>query len=273
MGCGYTAQGYGISSYGTMPYGQGDNAALFIVSAIATSERSFIVELSKAPGASSTIGTGDALNPQTWTLIRQDTGEEFVILAITPTDQDRCFEFFVLEKLGSAGVTHRISSSNLVDGNGQLITAPEFFDFKGVVFVPSTKTRGLVDIANPPVPGVGDSGGWSVDSSGNYELESGIPLYKKLILRRLSTIPGGFFHLPEYGFGIRLKEPVLTSDLPKLQNAIQRALFEEPEFSSVKVRLTLDTSGVLTITVRVELQSNSQVISMAIPVSPSTVEL
>ena len=76
--------------------------------------------------------------------------------------------------------------------------------------------------------------------------------------RRLMTTPGGFFHLPNYGLGIRLKESLITTDLVKLRTEVQRQILLEPEFDSAQVAIALASNGVLTLTVKAILSTTQQ---------------
>ena len=59
-----------------------------------------------------------------------------------------------------------------------------------------------------PVDPLGAIGGsLRIGADGDYVADEGTELMKKLILRRLLTPKGAFFHLPDYGYGLAVKEP------------------------------------------------------------------
>jgi len=116
-----------------------------------------------------------------------------------------------------------------------------------------------VDIANPQVPKEPFfAGTLQLGADGDYLLESGPQLIRKLWLRRLVTQKRDFFHLPEYGVGIRLKEPIPAANLGKLKTQIEEQLLREPEVKSVNVTVTMDTRGILTVQARGVLRKTGE---------------
>jgi len=65
------------------------------------------------------------------------------------------------------------------------------------------------------------------------------------------TTPGDFFHIPTYGLGVRMKEPIPPSDLGRLKTAVETQVPSLiPEVSSANATITLDANGILTVRVR-----------------------
>lgn len=104
---------------------------------------------------------------------------------------------------------------------------------------------------------------------GDYDFDEGTTLLKKLIIRRLTTSPGEFFHLPAYGLGFRVKRPVSPNDLPALQKKIEEQVLHEPDVASVKATLTMGANGILNIQVKVVTKPEGQHVdvSLATPLS------
>lgn len=265
--------GYGTIPYGLGLYGLGGAGPLSVVSAQASSERTVVVTLTRPPLQSSSIGTGDATNPASWSITRADDGTVFHVLSARVLGDPSQVEIYTLEKFFEFSILHLVSCPGLLDQTGALILLPSSATFAGCRAVPqiSAAARGeSTDLANPQTSENDTAGVYHVDSSGDYKDVSGIPYLQKLIIRRLTTSPGGFFHLPSYGLGISVKSPLKTADMGKLKAQIELQLAREPEFSAVSVRVTLSNDGILTILVRALLSKTNQEVSVPIPVVQST---
>jgi hypothetical protein len=130
-------------------------------------------------------------------------------------------------------------------------------------------SRGAIvrDVANPPAPfaAEGTLGGTLViTSSGDYDTVTGAELVKKLIIRRLTTGRGEFFHLPNYGVDFRVKETIQPSSLSQLKTSIEKQILKEPEVSAASASLTLDTSNVLTVAVRATLRPTGEALQFSV---------
>ena len=111
-----------------------------------------------------------------------------------------------------------------------------------------------------------------INSGGDYELESGQPLLRKLILRRLTTPRGGFFHLPDYGIGLGVKDLLPDTSLLQLRADIFRQVEREPEVAEADVQLLLGSQNDLTVNVKGRLSSSGS-FSFSFPVTPRGVVL
>lgn len=268
--------GWGEESWGEGPWGSSGATtlgSLFMLAADAVSERQVQVLLSAPPLEQSTIGVGDALNPLTWQVTRLDTGENLVVLAARPIGQT-IVELYLLHKLASGLIRHRVRSTTLEDASGSPIVPPTSVDFPGCLKdVPALVPQGISDIANIPISGDQFGGTLIIDSSGDYAHDTGEAFLEKLIIRRLTTSPSEFFYLNTYGLGLRTKEPLRTSDIPKLQAQAQSQLLQEPEFLDVVVQVVLTSDNVLKLRVQATLKQNQQQVSTTIPVPSSLVSL
>lgn len=264
--------GWGASPWGS-GMGGGGGSPMSIVDAYAVSERQVQVVLSSAPRAVSTIGVGDALNPLTWSVKRIDTGEELVVLAVRMLDTMTA-ELYTLHKFYPALVEHRVSAPTLLNAGGGPIIPPTQDDFPGCFAEPHADVKqGISDFVNMPVSDQDFGGVLVVDSSGDYAHQSGVPLLMKLVIRRLVTAQTEFFYLDDYGLGLRVKETLRYSDIPKVQAAAQLQLLQEPEFATVAVALVLKNSGVLYIGVHAVLRKDNSQVSVNIPVPTNLVAL
>lgn len=264
--CGTSA--WGISSWGGAP------TAIHIDYAFASSTKTVRVYLTAAPQNATGLLDGDALNPMTWTVQRLDTLEFFTILAVRFIDEPLVLELLVFEPLGDYRTTHEVKSTTLRAVNGIVITAPNSYDFPGIkssqdaVSAAKTAARRYAprDIANPPFGGTFESGGGTlvISANGDYALEEGTALFKKLIVRRLTTPRNGFVHLPGYGVGLAVKEPIPNSDLLALQKEIESQVLREPDAESAEVALTQSNGNVLLVQIRAKQRVTGEQIEIGL---------
>ena len=107
-----------------------------------------------------------------------------------------------------------------------------------------------------------------IGSGGDYVSQSGEALIRKLVLRRLISKPGDFFHLPNYGVGLRVKEPIPTVDLRKLAVQIEQQVTLEPEVAESRANLSYAAgTGSLVVSLKVRLKATGDVVQtdMVIP--------
>lgn len=258
---------------------------LALLGALAVTTNDVQVTLAAEPLAQSTIGNGDALNPATWTVTRVSDGQVLTVLAVSEVSPT-VWNVRVLESFDAyrSPTQYRVSAPGLRDVGGQTLIAPTSQLFGGVVYdkrsdaeaVASTKKYTVTDIANPPTPlGLDSVGGVRVISAaGDFAAESGADLIKKLIYRRLITKPGEFYHLPNYGVGLGVKEPIPVRDLRALKKTIATQILEEPEVADVAVKVELfPGDNELVITMQVVLKNANQVVPVKFVKNASGVSL
>jgi hypothetical protein len=117
----------------------------------------------------------------------------------------------------------------------------------------------LQDLANPFVsrdvlrlpPLLGtyqltDTGDFGLDKS----LEASL---RKRVLRRVTTAAGGFFHLPDYGAGQKIKGLLTVDAVDRLRARIRAQILQEPDVLEAVVVLALaaGTTGTVLATIRV----------------------
>jgi hypothetical protein len=263
--------GWGFDDEGILPYGDaaaGIGAALGSAKAIST--REVRVQVTNLVQDNSPFLAGDALNPNTWTIQRLDTAAFLNVVSVTQTGTYE-YTLLTLEEFGPVAVTHRVSSSTLLDASGALLVSPRQQDYLGLLDAGkvsleatlASQRRGARDLANPQAPGDGVSAGTlQIKADGDYALEAGRALLQKLILRRLMSSPGDFFHIPEYGVGLRVKEPIPASDLGRLKSSIEKQVLREPEISQASATVSLSSAGVLTVTVRARVRATGEEIQV-----------
>lgn len=227
------------------------------------------VLLSAAPRHVSAYDDGDALNPLTWTVINPLTGFSYTIVGAVMHD-DTTVDLSLLEALGSHLESFIVGAANLSGAAGgvsvnlaaQFVGTVQTIDPLQAVTLDRYLDR---DLANPPLQTeLGGFGGTiRIGDDGDYDTETGVPLVKKLVIRRLSTPRGAFPHLPRYGVGILEKEPIVSSgNLVTLKGEIESQINEEPDVEACRVGLLLDRSNVLQIQVRVKLAGSGATFDM-----------
>jgi len=266
--------GFGGSSWGSSPWG-GGALSISIESAEAKAKRLVRVHLTGAAKVVSEYAPGDATNPNTWRVVRLDTGLPLTVIIAVAVDA-RTVDLTTIEDLGGAVVTHRVETSSLRSSVGALVEPPKSADFQGIGTQAEADAAqapsGVLDLHNPPTPYNPVGGTLVVGADGDYKMVGGDELLRKLILRRLTTRRGGFRHLPEYGLGIRLKEP-LPGELVKLRAAIEREVKREPEVVAASASLSLRSNGVLTVSVRARTRGGSGALEVSLDVPPDVLSM
>jgi phage baseplate assembly protein W len=273
--------GYGIDAYGTSYYGSA-GAPLAIDNAFAVATRAVRVTLSAEPKLESPYVSGDGLNPATWQFYRLDDAgaqtEQITVINVEIVEHPLVLDIYLMEPMGSHNAQHRIKSTTLRAANGQLIGTTHQYDFPGVLFADTatpqaqTATRQLAlrDIANLPVvsPEFGNGGTLQITASGDYANEEGVALVKKLVLRRVLTRRGAFFHLPSYGVGLPVKLPVPSGELLRIKGEIERQVRLEPEVEAVSASLQANADGTMYVGLKVRLRPTGQQVEVSATILP-----
>ena len=274
--------GFGLGEWGQSPWGSATPAgAMSLIKALAISTNEVEVTLTKEPLHDTATVAGDALNPTTWTIQRLDNAEFLTPVSVVAKTATT-FVITVLQPFGPVSATHRVSSTTLltVDATAT-IQPPTSADFLGVLAEEERnnltnarqRSASVRDVANLVTPNSVFVGGTLViNEAGDYVLESGAPLLRKLITRRLVTQRGAFFHLPDYGAGLPVKGLVTPSGLAQLKAEIERQVLREPEVEVTSATILL-SGGMLTIKVRAKLRNTGEELEMGLTVQPQGVAL
>jgi hypothetical protein len=186
--------------------------------AYATSERSLRVGLTREPQNLHPFMPGDVLRPLTWTVTRLDTGKNLYVVGVTPFEKPKVWDIVTRDRLGTVVVQHRVQTTTLRSRAGLVIGAPNTLDFVGVKNTnnlhPLAPEQGVVDIENRSF---GEGTAWRIGPSGLYTLESKVPALKKRMLRMLSSEPGSWSGDPDFGVGLKPKEPLPEGDIISLE--------------------------------------------------------
>lgn len=254
--------GWGTSGWGTTTWGAGAAAAGFAVDeAWAMATNLVRVVFTGPPAAIYPHSVGDALNVASW-VARENLGNTvFTVIEIRKVNSVT-FDVVILEDFEGVLVVHEIDASLVKNTAGVLISVPRSADYFGaqadVVVLDAealaARRTTITDFRNPVFNDDGIGGSLRVKSGTDYEMHSGTDVVRKLIYRRLITVPGELRHLPDYGVGLRIKEPLPTSDLARLKAQIVSQVGQEPEVEAVKATLTWSPSTqVLIVALRIKL--------------------
>jgi hypothetical protein len=241
--------GYGISPYGTSALGMPTEMSVGF--AFASSIRRVRVRLTSPPRMKTKSVPGDALNPKSWSVTRLDTLESLFVLQVEPVNSTT-FDLYTMKKFGDYPIEHEVRAELLFSMGGSEVVAPVSAMFWGVTWIfPTTPDIPFTSDLKYVQPGVFD-----VDSGGDYSNISELEVLKKVLLRKLTTVPASFFHLPNFGIGLRAKEPFSTTDLLKLKKQIELAALEEPEVLQAVVMMSFSADGILIIKLQVRTSDN-----------------
>lgn len=275
-----TTGGWGVGQWGVSPWGLGTTEEAPTFGRIyATGDRRVRVSLTFEPAHSSVIASGDALNPRTWIITEPVTGRRFRVLAVSEVSSTE-YDLNTLELLANAQITLQLASTTLRYSNGAPVLN-FFIDFAGQVATynatleAQTAAAGysLRDVANPPTPNSPVGGTLQVTAGGDYKSVTGASLIRKLIMRRLVSTPGDFFHLPTYGAGLAEKVPLAATDLRRLTKLIEDQVKLEPSVDAVKVQLSMiAASQTLVVQMQVRLRQTGDMVAVGLAVSNNAVQ-
>lgn len=241
-----TQAGWGTAPWGTGEWGTGggilptEGARVY-----ATGDRRVRVILPFEPQARYPTQIGDALNTKTWRLEEAISGRPIRVLAalkISPFE----FELHTLETLANSLVGIELRAPDLLTATGTpvlgfyaIMAGQQSVTNSSQQLQTTAAGYALRDLANPQTPNSPVGGTLQMTAGGDYKNVTGSDLLKKLILRRLMSAPGDFFHLPDYGAGLQEKLPMAQTDLRRLSKLIESQVQLEPEVEAVNVNLTM----------------------------------
>lgn len=270
--------GWGTSPWGLGPWGLGFGP-LTITTAYAAGDRFVRVILSAPPLEDASTVVGSVYNPDTWQITTPSTGRVFTVLSVAKTGTNT-YDILTLEEFDTHYVQMAVGTSTLKTAAGVPVGSLLTFGFAGVRLEATstpqrkTTTRGFAerDIANPPTPNSPVGGTLEITSAGDYKPVEGPQLLRKLIIRRLVSMRGDFFHLPEYGIGLREKEPLPVNDLVKLKKQIEQQIKLEPDVEGANIALSYDyAASALIVQMQVRMKQTGQRIDVALPIPTGAV--
>lgn len=278
-----TPGGWGLGAWGLSPWGGIGLgfAETTIVSIYAITTNDVIVNASAPLLQRSPVLAGDSLNPATWQIVRLDTNEVIPVVMATansPTQMD----LHTLFPLPPTTVQLQLNAPTLLDALGNPVdplgtfTGMTEFAYATPAQTAVTMTTAPNDLLNRQLPAStntatgtplgtpGSLSGTFVISGGDYVNQTGLDLYRKLIIRRLTTTPGDFLHIPGYGCGISAKKIYPAGDLVKLQATIKQQMMQESWIQTVQVSVS-QSSSVLTVSVTATVASTGAQVNVSVP--------
>jgi hypothetical protein len=213
------------------------------------------VTFNAAPLQGGSLVPGSIYDIRTLT-ISSPNRAHYTVLAVDKIS-DTVWLFTIFERMEDWRTTHTVSFVGLLDASSKpmdpgftSITFPGLQD--AATLAPPEQVRTPTDIHNASIftsPGAKVPGTLAIGPGGDYEEDSGISLIKKLVIRRLLTPKGGFFHLPDYGLGLAVKEPINPTRIMELKTDIERQCKLEPEIGAVSAGISVGSNGVTVITI------------------------
>jgi hypothetical protein len=235
--------------------------------------RTLHVTFTRDPLFDSPIGRYDASNLQRWVVTRDDTGRALPMLAVRQVDEDALsVEILFSEPFANSPlITYTVEAEGIHSASGDLLVDPRELSFAGMPGVRAAvdQARPLLDLFNPQVDRDVLRGSLQVGTDGDYEKHGGVGLLRKLIVRRITTAIGEFYHLADtdYGAGLQPKQLFRPGDLVVLRTQLQNEIVKEPEVADSDVSLSLRASGRLDIRASIALRTG-QNLTVEFPINP-----
>lgn len=204
------------------------------------------VTFNAPPKLDDPISIDDAARVLNWTLSRLDKTQKLTILTVRPVAGDpNSIELIIAERWTSKAAEYRLEAAGtILDLTLQkALQQPAQADFLGTQeFLQrrSERQERLFDLFNSQTEPDLINGGLEVSTDGDYQLESGIQLLKKLIIRRIVSAEDDFLHLAGtgYGFGAQEKELQLPTALASQQRRLKLQIDREPNVVQSSVSIT-----------------------------------
>ena len=187
----------------------------------------------------------DATQVHVVTVPQLQTGVQYDI-TVGPIRGVDCEEF-------SGLATFRVLARNRPARSTSRIAAVDTYrDYANPIFEIDKRTSQIV-----PGPGF-----WQYDETGEIVLDDAAGSLKKRVLRRITTLLGGFAHLPTYGVPSMLGTMARGDDIQALALRLQEQIREEPDVrdASVTVRaLSTPAGGIVRFEIVVQQRAIGEV--------------
>lgn len=241
-------------AWGTGPWGTGVFA---VAAARAVAENVVRVLFSEVPVRTGLLTAEDGLRPQNYAMTALGDSRPVRVVDVAVVEESELAVDVGLDRAMSASpCRYRVTALGVESEAGlPLDVAQSSWEFIGLLLKrvpPDPETAGgrTRDFASPqqlrdaldPVPDIvaATLGAMPIDDTGDYAYDEGSANLRKRIFRRLVTLRGGFYHLPNYGLGLpaRLKKGVSGAQLRKLQDDAREQLSSEPDLGGATVSVT-----------------------------------
>lgn len=272
-----TGAGFGGVGVGTQPFGSSSPVTGVIVSAAeALTLNSIRVGYLGDPDLGTDPVPGPVVKPASWTLEPLDGGKARLVQLVEIESSTSLIIYF--DGVLTEGAEYRVTLGT--DNVIAECSAATFIALRLRKDARSLDARSddgfLVDISNPFLtrdavrfpPALGT---YQITDTGDIALEkSGISSLRKRVFRRVITMAGGFFHLPNYGAGGSVKRMIKVDEAQRLSSRIQAQVLQEPEVVRARVIIgrVATQPNMLSVNIRVQTISGDPeqiVVPISIP--------
>lgn len=189
---------------------------------------------------------GDALNPDTYTVTRSD-GSPSPFMQTVEMVGPGVVRLYV-DAPFDAGESYDVEVSSLLESEDGETLGEDSGSFVAVARGRSLNAIDKVRASRTDIMGTAGAdsieAGLRYDETGDLANQSGAAYLRKRIVRRLTTALGGFFHLPAYGAGAKLKSKVSESRVSRMEKLMQAQCELEPDVRRARVVVTLRANSV-----------------------------
>lgn len=289
---------WGDLHWGGSGWGGDTDVPLILQAAVARRENAIQIAFSRPVYTSGINDPGDALQPSFYvvtevagtigydgTSVRKVSVVSLALVEVTGTFLGQYLELTLDRMMTPYPAQYLVTVSNQIVTLDKLdsieptgLTAGLDSVYRKLV-VPSTETTTPSrDLANPSTLSAArdplsdpenplNLGTMPVDDTGDYAFDEGLTGYKKRILRRLITVPGGFVHLgDEYGLGVTSfgKKLATAAVISEIASQAEAQIAKEPETLKVQVTARQDTPGSVRFSIFARTKSGQDA-SMSVP--------
>ncbi|MFA6168819.1 MAG: hypothetical protein WC700_19500 [Gemmatimonadaceae bacterium] len=257
--------GFGTGAWGTSPWGLGAPPAAFALNFVRVIDANTVrATFTDVPQTLHDRITADALNPANYTIsiVTGPFGAWAPVVAkVYQVDGDTLSVDLRLDRtlpgtMRGQQTNLRVTVANVISAAGVPMIGATYQNFYGLNRVVNETTRRLErsvgrDLSNPFTPNSPAGGTFRIGTSGDYKFATGMELVKKMVYRRLLTPKGAFFHLPDYGMGLKPKSVAYPYMLTSARAEMKRQILQEPEVQDCSVKVTQNASQIVVFFVHV----------------------
>jgi len=214
----------------------------------------FLVKFNKTPTTSGGNET-DATVPSNWTVTDPD-GRSIVVVSVTQVSsslsdylQVQCAKEFIVRESYTFQMASTVTDATYGIAHTSSVTSISGLISRVKELLERNDRQAARDLNRNQFPR-SPADIVKTGPDGDYALTEGTETLRKLLIRRTLFGPNSFWHLPNYGAGVRVKEPLLGAGLSELRQKLINQYRQELEVKKVNV-LVYEQNGVLFINPRV----------------------
>ena len=241
--------GWGSEGWGTDAWGGGTAGAFALLAVTAERENVLRLRFSSTPYYSGLLDPHDASRPEYFSVNEvlgtvgldghavRPVGVAHVDLVTGVHGSSRFLDVVLDRPMSPWPAAYVVTIQGLVE-RGTLLALDE----QAPIEVPALYRELAVPTFAQPVPQRDLAANGNVDASGDYGVDEGVDNLKKRALRRVTTKPGRYAHLPTYGVGIPSYGKKLMSEARRVRLCAEceRQLLLEPDVAAARVTSTVD---------------------------------